>query len=235
MAPCVSEGTLLAFIGAQHDAALVGVEWLSDLPAPPALRWSGFLIALGESVPLPRLVAWALELRAARPFVPLGIVGYLGTSELDMLFALARVGLRFESVINERAPSTIHTVSNAVAALREASVERDVLQSWLVRWKGPAHQLEGVLVQIIAHGVRGGKTKSLRVMDTSGRNLSRSTLQRLLRKAGLPAPGHLLRDARLTGAGLRESRGVNATDASLAAGFSSRDSRRRAQQRRKHG
>jgi hypothetical protein len=84
----------------------------------------------------------------------------------------------------------------------------------------------------VAHGIRGGKAKSLQVIDDNGHAISLSTTTRRLRATGLPGPGHLLRDARLTGAQLRETRSVSAKDSALAAGFGSQRERRRADRRK---
>jgi hypothetical protein len=222
---------VLALVEVQPEAALAGAELLFDLPNPPAPLWSGFLIQVGGRITLARVTAWALEMRDARPAVPIGLAVDLAQDDGQTLSALARVGLRFNLVLDSRHLGGVD-LTDALDALRGASVEQAILHSWLARWQPAAEPREGILIQIIAHGVRGGKTKSLHVMDAPGRVLSPSTVQRLLRKAGLPAPGWLLRDARLTGARLRETRGLSATDASLAAGFSSYDSRRRAEKRR---
>jgi hypothetical protein len=192
------------------------------------LKWSGFIVAAGRELTLARVVAWALEMRATRPFVPIGIADDFDPDELRLRNSLAGVGLRFTAVAKRPAIAGTELLI-VVARIREASVEGEILQIWMARWQPSAIALEDVLLQIIAHGVRGGKTKSLRVIDETA--VSPSTLTRRLKKTGLPGPGWLLRDARLAGAELDETRKVSPAVASLAAGYSTQRDRRRARKR----
>lgn len=145
---------MLALINIRPAGELVGVEFLSDLPNPPALRWSAFLIRVSGELTLDGLVAWALEMRDARPMVPIGIADSFRADERKLIDGLARVGLRFNLVLHLPSLASEDLVG-AVEALRDASVEREILQGWMLR--GNAQALEPLLVQIIAHGVRGGR------------------------------------------------------------------------------
>lgn len=224
---------MIALINVRPTVPIAGTELLTDLPAPPAFRWSAFFVHISGTLTLDAAVAWALEIRDARPFVPIGVADSFRDDERKLLAALAkaRVGLRFTSILH-LPPLAEHELVEAVEGLRDESVERGILQIWLTRWQPAAQSVEHLLSQIIAHGVRGGKAKSLRVVNEDGSTVSPSNLVRQLKRAGLSGPGALLRDARLTGAALREQRQVSATDAALAAGYASQRHRLRAKKRR---
>ena len=146
--------------------------------------------------------------------------------------ALTRTGLQF-NVVSRLNPVAGHNLDEAIEVLRDASVERQILETWLGRWHPVASELKHLLIQLIAHGVRGAKAQSLRVRDPDGTAISASTIVRRLKRAGLPGPGELVRDARLTGVALREQRQVSPAGASVAAGYASLHDRRRAKKR--HG
>jgi hypothetical protein len=154
MQPVRLGGSVLALIGIQPAGVLAGAELLCDLPKPPAHKWSGFLIHVGGPIALSRVIAWALEMREARPHVPIGLAAELMREELQTLSALARVGLGFRPVLHSRLLGSVNLV-DALDVLRGASVEREVLHLWLARWQPAAQPLEGILVQIIAHGIHG--------------------------------------------------------------------------------
>jgi hypothetical protein len=210
---------MLALVTHRPAGHRVGTETLAELPDPPAPRWSGFLVVVSELITLSGVVAWALEMRSVRPMVPISIIGNVRRDQRQLLAALDRVGLHFNAV-HDSGEITDNELATALDILREASVEREILQKWLVRWQPGAHSLEAVLAQIISHGVRGGRAKSLRVVGPD-REIRDSTLTRLLKKAGLPGPGYLVREARLDGVALRAARGVTTDRAASAAGFSS--------------
>jgi hypothetical protein len=220
---------MIALVNLRFSAGIVGAEHLLGPPDPPAIKWSAFLVQVSGELTLSRVLAWTLDMRSSRPMVPIAIAHRFSSDELYLLDSLARLGVRYNAVF-DTGDLTADLLA-ALAVLRDASVEREILQAWLARWRSAARSLEPILPQIIAHGVRGGRAKSLEVVDRAGRRLSESTLKRRLRKAGLPTTGQLLRDARLTGARLREARNVNPMVASLAAGYTSHRGRREAQRR----
>jgi hypothetical protein len=223
---------MIAIINVRPAREIPGTEVIPRLPDPPALRWSAFLIGTGGELTLNATVAWALEMRDARPMVPIALAASIfRPDQSKLLDALARTGLRFTLIPNLR-PVPGHELGEGVDALRKASVESDILQTWLRRWGPPAATVEYALVQLISHGVRGGKRKSLEVIDPAAHPVSPSTLERRLKRAGLPAPGQLLREARLLGAELREKRFLSPAAASRAAGYTSQRDRRQASKRR---
>jgi hypothetical protein len=220
---------MLALVGIRRTGEMVGTEGLDALPAPPATGWSGFLVVVGNDLTLSAVVAWSLEMRSARPMVPISIIGKVRHDQWQLLAALDRVGLHFNAV-HDSGEVTDSTLSAALNLLRDASVEREILQKWLIRWHPAAQALEAILAQIISHGISGGRAKSLRVVGP-GREIRDSTLKRLLKKAGLPGPGFLVREARLEGVALRAARGMPTDRAAAAAGFSSPRAMRRARKR----
>lgn len=228
---------MIAVVGASVPPEAIGAEPQPSLPDPPAARWSGFLLVISRDLPLSGAIAWGLEIRRARPFIPIGLVGQFDASDRDVLDTLKRLGLPLRPVLNADSPPTSVVSPVAIGMIREQAIDSAVAQEWMSRWGVHDPGTVRLLHVLSAVGVRGGKVKQLpRHLSGEGmEHWSESTIRRRLSAAGLPSPRHLLRLARLRSVELRKEGGADLSVACRAAGFSSRRHWKRAVSRMADG
>lgn len=195
-----------------------GVQLLSELPEPPALRWSAFVVGLDGTVDFCEALTWAADIRATRPYVPIGLVGRLRGSERSLVESLDRHGLSFAPVVDTE--DLDGALPRVVPALRGQSVAAEILAAWLGEFEPSYEDSANLLRGIALHGVRGGKSYTLHA-EVNGRRLSERTIRRRLKEENLPTLAWLLRDARIRSVPLRHHFGASLCTASRAAGWTS--------------
>jgi len=198
-----------------------GREILTSLPEPPALRWSAFMVRIIASLPFEAFVAWAVAVRATRPFVPIGLVADLDASTMTSLSILRAAGLSLDPILSRRDTPGGRLLVRHMDHLAEASVEQVVFGHWLSQWPIDDREARGFLRAAAAVGVRGGKAYRVELRDLHGRQLSRSTVDRRLKELGVPTLGWLVGNARVRSVAIRLRLGMDRRDAISAAGWTS--------------
>lgn len=189
---------------------------LTGLPAPPALRWSGFVLGCGGAMSVPCATWWAERIRSVRPAVPIGLV-LKEPVDVDGFQSVAETGIRFDVVL--AGPSSSEpTLRQVIDRIAEVSVEGHLLERWMKAWPGLRSlwaRDRDLVTALVSHAARGGTLRSLWKLT----HLSQATVARRLRAAQCPAPGFLLRDGRLASVAIRRAFGVATAEAAAAAGW----------------
>lgn len=196
----LAEGEVAMMLAVRVQAAsvLAGVEVMEALPEPPALCWAGFLVGCGMSNPPIEFFEWTVMIREVRPNVPIGAIFMESTSPEVLSFA-SRIAI--DPVITSSDPAD---VARACREVSERSIQGKVVEEWVAQYAPPAEAIP-ILVAVAEVGVGGGKVRRL----ARHLQIPVSSLYRKIAEAGLPAPGFLLRVARVRGVQLGCDAGVD--------------------------
>lgn len=197
-----------------ESARAAGVESLTSLPAPPALRWSGFLIRCMEQPPLGDVAQWCAAMRKVRPIIPIGLVI---RPDPDALQWLASSDDTFAPVLGPEDVPGGRVGYIVIEHLRENSIEARVVEHWQQQYGSVDVDGQRVLCALASHAVRGERLKKARA-SVDG---SSATLARHLQDWGYPPPGVLMRDGRITSVQIRIELGIEPRIAREAAGWQS--------------
>ncbi|MDT8340630.1 MAG: hypothetical protein RQ751_03880 [Longimicrobiales bacterium] len=188
---------------------------LADLPDPPAWLHSAFLVQVRDIAHVPRVVAWAKGMRAARPAVPLGLVP--GRSEATRR-ALMDTPFPWTLVVRPETYPGDFPPDGRLEPLLKGSLPRRILLVW-ERTYGPAGEATPILLELALHATHGRNAQGV----ASRLRMSRRKLYRQMVAVGYPPPGTLLRQGRVLAYDLRTAQGMDPSDARWAGGWGSAD------------
>jgi hypothetical protein len=171
---------MIALVGLSAEAGAPAAECLADIPALPALRWSGFMVH--SAIAGDRLPLWISDMRRLRPAAPIGVVVH----DAEVAVALLEDGLSVRPVLRASDVPGYMLPARLLLEFMDSCVDGAVLDHWKTRF-GPAFAAD-VLPTVAAIGTAGGGRQRV------ARHLvvSLSTLERCLARRGLPTSHELL-------------------------------------------